>query len=175
MKHFWESERIYLRRMTHYDFGDVAEMLQDARVMYAWEYRFTEEDVFNWIEKNIVYYQKYSLGYFLICDKLTDEVLGQAALMPDNIANKECYEIGYILKYKNWHKGYAQEACKMLMDYAFGEMKLKEIILEIRPENTNSLKVAKTLGAEVCGSFYKNVRNKKMKHLILKISAPLNC
>lgn len=172
MKYFLESERIYLRKMTHDDFADVAEMLQDSSVMYAWEYSFTDKEVNNWIEKNLLYYQKYSLGYFLICDKSTNEVLGQAALMPDKIEDKDYYEIGYILKHGNWHKGYANESCKMLLDYAFDKLGLEEVIFEIRPENINSLRVAETLGAKVCGSFNKKVRDKIMKHLILKIGAP---
>ena len=39
--------------------------------------------------------------------------------MPDIIDGIEYYEIGYILKEKFWHKGYALEGAKAMINYAF--------------------------------------------------------
>ena len=97
------------------------------------------------------------------------EIIGQAALMQDIINEEKHFEVGYILKKKYWHKGFATEAAKALADYAFNTLKLKEIIFEIRPENIPSRKVAERLNAKICGDFIKNVRGKKMLHLIYKL------
>lgn len=137
--------------------------------MYAWEYNFSDEDVQNWIDKNLELYNKYNLGYFLMVDKISGNFLGQAALMPDIIDKQEYYEIGYILKKEYWHKGFAIESAKLLRDYAFNNLNLNEIIFEIRPENIASRKVAETLKASICGEFEKFVRGKKMLHLIYKL------
>lgn len=75
--------------------------------MYAWEYDFSDEDVQNWIDKNISLYKKYNLGFFLMLENTSQKVVGQAALMPDEIDGQQYYEIGYILKKEHWHKGYA--------------------------------------------------------------------
>jgi len=37
-----ETERLILRQMDLSDFKEIAEMLQDIRVMYAWEYAFSD-------------------------------------------------------------------------------------------------------------------------------------
>ena len=166
---FLETERLYLRRMTNDDFEEVKEMLFNPKVMYAWEYTFTEQDVKEWIKKNLDKYQKYSLGYFLVIDKTSNKVLGQAALMPDEIDSKTYYEIGYIFKPENWHKGYATECASALADYAFKTLGCYEVIFEIKPDNIPSIHVAERLGAKISGSFYKNVRGKDMKHLIFKL------
>ena len=166
---FLETERLYLRRMTNDDFDEVKEMLFNPKVMSAWEYTFTEQDVKDWIKKNLDKYQKYSLGYFLVLDKISTKVLGQAALMPDEIDGKNYYEIGYIFKPENWHKGYATECALALADYAFKTLGCNEVIFEIKPDNIQSIRVAEHLGAKISGSFYKNVRGKEMKHLIFKL------
>lgn len=166
---FLETERLYLRKMSDDDFADVAEMLLNPDVMYAWEYEFSSEDVFEWISKNENLYSQQNLGYFLVFDKIENKCLGQAALMQDKIDGITYYEIGYIFKSRYWHMGYAAEAARGLVDYAFNKLNLNEVIFEIRPENIPSRKVAERLGAELCGSFNKNVRNKVMEHLIYKI------
>ena len=170
-KIFLETNRIILRYMTKNDFGDLKMMLQNPKVMYAWEKAFNENEIHQWLDKNLKMYEKYDLGYFIIEDKNTGEITGQAALMPDSINNKKYYEIGYILKEEHWHKGYAAEAARVLAEYAFKDLKLEEIIFEIRPNNTKSRKVAEKMGAKICGTFTKTVFEKEMEHLIYALKA----
>lgn len=164
-----ESERLIFRRMSETDFSDIAEMLKNSNVMYAWESVFDDIDILQWIKKNREYYKKYGLGYFLAVDKQCGQVIGQIALMPDVIDGREYYEIGYILKEKFWHKGYALEGARAMIDYAFSVLKLSSVIFEIRPENFQSRKVAENCGAVVTGEFVKNVRGMNMKHLIYSL------
>ena len=166
---FTESSRLIFRRMSEADFSDVAEMLKNPNVMYAWEYVFDDVDVLGWIKKNREYYKKYGLGYFLAVDKTLNEVVGQIALMPDIIDGVEYYEIGYILKEKFRHLGYALEGAEAMINYAFNKLKLKNVIFEIRPENQPSIKIAKKCGAVVTGEFIKDVSGKNMKHLIFTL------
>lgn len=166
---FLSTERLNLRYIVQDDFGVLKTMLQDADVMYAWEYTFSDDDVQNWINKCTELYRKFNLGYFIAEDKLTGTIVGQAALMPDNINNKEYYEIGYIFKKEYWHNGYATECARALAEYAFKNLHLQGVIFEIRPSNIPSRKVAERLGAEVNGEFTKDVRGKKMLHLIYQL------
>lgn len=46
-----ETERLYLREMKQSDFDDLAEMLQNPNVMYAYEHDFTDEDVQIWLDR----------------------------------------------------------------------------------------------------------------------------
>ena len=54
-----ETERLILRRMDLSDFRDIAEMMQDIRVMYAWEYVFSDEEVREWIGRMCSRYEQY--------------------------------------------------------------------------------------------------------------------
>lgn len=166
---FIQTNRLYLRKMTMNDFGEIASMLKNPEVMYAWEYDFKDYDIENWILKNIALYEKCGLGYFLIVHKLTNAIMGQAALMPDEINGKNYYEIGYILKKEHWNKGFATECAKALLLYSNKNFPTCETIFEIRPNNKRSIKVAKKLGAKIVGSFTKTVNGKQMEHLIYKV------
>ena len=171
---FLETERLSLRYITQDDFEELKIILKDKDIMYAWEYDFTDNDVQKWIDKNLERYKKYNLGFFIMSENKSGNVIGQAALEPDTIVGKQYYEIGYILKKEYQHKGYATEVANALKEYAFNTLKLNEVIFEIRPNNLPSRKVAETLGAEICGEFIKNVRSKKMMHLIYKLSKSMD-
>ena len=55
------------------------------------------------------------------------------------------YHSTYI-KGQYWNQGYATEACKCLLDYAFRDLQFHRIIAEIVPHNAPSTHVAKSLG-----------------------------
>ena len=40
----FETERLYLRKITQDDLADLAEILQNPNVMYAYEHDFSEKD-----------------------------------------------------------------------------------------------------------------------------------
>lgn len=167
--YFIQTNRLYLRKMTMNDFEEIATMLKNPEVMYAWEYNFENCDIENWILKNLALYEKYGLGYFMVVHKSTNTIVGQAALMPDEINGKNYYEIGYILKKEHWNKGFATECAKALSLYSIKNFPNYETIFEIRPNNERSIKVAKRLGAKIVGSFNKTFNGKEMEHLIYKI------
>lgn len=167
--YFLESERLYFRKMSENDFDIISSMLKDPCVMYAWEHDFSDEDVKEWITTNLERYKSCGLGYFIISDKFSGHTVGQAALMPDKIDGKMYYEIGYILIKNYWGNGYATEAAGALLNYAKLNYPDNEYILEIRPENMKSIRVAERLNAKLSGEFIKHVRGKEMKHFIYKL------
>ena len=46
-----ETERLLLRELEQADFSDLAELLQDPEVVYAYEHCFTREDVQEWLDR----------------------------------------------------------------------------------------------------------------------------
>ncbi len=170
--YFLETERLIIQKMTLDDFDDIAQMLLNPMVMYAWEHRFTEKEVIEWICKNLHYYEEYGYAYFLALDKHTEQTVGQVALLQDTINGTNYHEIGYIIKKEYWGNGYAYEAAQGLIKYAFQKLNAPEVIAEIRPMNIWSINIAKKLGMKHFGEFNKNVRGKMMLHLIYKIENP---
>ena len=102
---FLETERLSLRYITQDDFEELKIILKDKDIMYAWEYDFTDNDVQKWIDKNLERYKKYNLGFFIMSENKSGNVIDQAALEPDTIEGKQYYEIGYILKKNTSTKG----------------------------------------------------------------------
>ncbi|SOE94627.1 Protein N-acetyltransferase, RimJ/RimL family [Burkholderia sp. D7] len=66
-------------------------------------------------------------------------------------------EIGYSLNPRYWHKGYATEAAKRLIDYLVSERNVREIFATSRPENLASIRVIEKLGMQQVDLYRKNV------------------
>lgn len=52
-----ETERLYLREMTQDDFASLCEILQDDKAMYAYEGAFDDQEVQEWLDRQIFRYQ----------------------------------------------------------------------------------------------------------------------
>ena len=161
-----ETKRLQLKKISFDNFNEIAEIMRGSNVQKIWGYYFSDCDVHQWIEKCQKFYEQYNTGYFLAEEKSTNKIVGQIGLMPDVINGTVHYEIGYILKEKYEHNGYATEGAAFMVDYALNKLQLEEVIFEIRPINQKSINIAKRLGAVQDGSFIKKVKNKYMEHLI---------
>lgn len=61
-----QTERLLLRKIKQTDFQDLAEILQNPKVMYAYEYDFSDNDVQIWLDRQIKRYEKYGFGLWAI-------------------------------------------------------------------------------------------------------------
>ena len=144
-----ETERLMLREMTQSDFDDLAEMLCDPEVMYAYERDFSDEDVRQWLDNQLSRYKKYGFGMWSVILKQSGNMIGQAGITMQPYKDGELHEIGYLFKKAFWHNGYATEAAHALKNYAFQTLKLDEIFSTIRTNNYPSIAVAKRNGMEL--------------------------
>jgi RimJ/RimL family protein N-acetyltransferase len=167
-----ETNRLFLRELCKNDFGDLCEILQDKDVMYAYEHSFSKEEVKNWYDKQIERYIENGFGLWAVIQKETKEFLGQCGLTIQKINGKEYLEIGYLLKKKHWHKGYAAEAALGCKKYAFEILKAEKVYSIIRDNNTASQNVAKRTGMEKTGEIIKHYYNMDMAHYIYETKAP---
>ena len=54
MEKILETERLVIRKLIYEDFDKLSEILKDIDVMYAWEHSFTDDEVKEWIDRNIL-------------------------------------------------------------------------------------------------------------------------
>ena len=54
-----ETRRLFLREMTENDWDDLCEILRDKDVMYAYEHAFSDKEVREWLDKQLIRYQEY--------------------------------------------------------------------------------------------------------------------
>lgn len=164
-----ETERLYLREMNHNDFGDLAEMLQNPKVMYAYEHDFSDNDVQEWLERQIERYKKYGFGLWAIVLKDTGEMIGQAGLTMQPYKNTEVLEIGYLLKESFWRLGYAREAAMGCKKYAFEKLNRDKACSIIKADNLASIRVAESIGMLKEDEFITQYYNGGMLHFLYSV------
>lgn len=162
----FESERLLFRKIVKSDFYHLCSILQDKEVMYAWEHEFTDEEVKNWIDKNLNRYSNEGYSYFAVIEKYTYRFIGVIGPLLEKIGVGEQIGIAYILNKRYWGKGFAVEGAKASMEYAFQHLGADKVIAQIRPNNLPSRKVAEKLGMTIEGEYMKQYKDKEMLHLV---------
>jgi len=142
-----ESSRIILKELDESDAPKLYEIYSNVEAMQYWdslphsnisETITAVENIKNaWHER-----QEITWGVFL---KSSQQLIGKCSVhswdKKHNIA-----QIGYIIDPRYWRNGFASEALKELIRYAFEKMKLKLIIAEIDPNNISSSAMLIKLG-----------------------------
>ena len=143
------TQRLRLRTLVMDDLDFVAAMLGHAEVMHHYPKQYTREESRQWIERQLVRYLTDGHGLWLVEDLATGEPLGQIGLIMQTVDGERIPEVGYLLHYPYWHRGFAVEAARGVRDYAYTEMDYPFVISLIRPRNTPSQAVAQKLGMKV--------------------------
>lgn len=164
-----ETKRLVLREMRQSDFQDLAEILQNPKVMYAYEHDFSDNDVQIWLNRQIERYKKYGFGLWAIILKETNEMIGQAGLTMQPYKNTEVLEIGYLLKGNFWYYGYAKEAACGCKKYAFEHLKKDKVYSVIKADNLPSIKVAESIGMNKEDEFITQYYNGDMLHFLYSV------
>lgn len=84
-------------------------------------------------------------GHWLVIDKMTGQVIGDAGFKGKPDANQEI-EIGYGLLERYWNKGYATETVKGLIEWAFETGKVEKVLAETEKDNIGSMRVLEKAG-----------------------------
>ena len=169
MDKIFGTARCIVRNLTLDDWHNLSEILQDEKAMYSYEHAFSDEEVTDWLAHQLERYENDGIGLWAIIDKNTDEFIGQAGLTMQDTPNGKEVEIGYLLKRKHWHKGYATEVAIACKEYAFIKLHLKRVTSIIRDSNLASQAVAKRVGMTKQGEFTKFYHNVTMPHYIFAI------
>lgn len=160
----FETERLYFREMNQEDFNSLCQILQDEDTMYAYEGAFSDNEVQEWLDKQIFRYQKWNFGLWAVILKETNKMIGQCGLTMQPWKDIEVLEIGYLFNKSYWNKGYATEAAKACKKYAFEVLKADEVCSIIRDTNTASQNVAVRNGMTVTDIWIKHYRGIDMPH-----------
>lgn len=161
-----ETNRLYLRQIQLDDYNAICAILQDIRVMYAWEHAFSDEEVSAWMNEAMMRYDRDGYSYWAVIEKDTNQLIGVTGLIAEQADNEKYVGIGYLYRQSSWKKGYAFEGASACVDYAFQTLHIDEVTAQIRPNNLSSCKVAEKLGMKIKKEFVKIYRGKEMKHFL---------
>lgn len=159
-----ETKRLCLREMNSSDFGSLCGILQDEKVMTAYEGAFSDAEVREWLDRQISRYRKYGFGLWAVILKETDEMIGQCGITMQPWKDGEVLEIGYLLGRAHWHRGYATEAAQACKKYAFETLNAEEVCSIIRDTNIASQRVAERNGMKRKDAWTKHYRGVDIPH-----------
>lgn len=170
MKKILETDRLFLREMKQSDFADLCEILQDEETMYAYEHAFSDEEAQEWLHKQLDRYKNDGFGLWAVILKSSGEFVGQCGITWQDVGGETVPEVGYLLKRKHWHKGYAAEAAIGCKNYAFDTLGFDRVYSIIRDNNYASQRVAERNGMTVVNKITKYYYGIDMPHLIYCVS-----
>ena len=159
-----ETARLRLRRMMPEDFHALCRVLQDPAAMTAYAHAFSDEEVWEWLERQRSRYEQYGFGLWAVILAETGEIIGQCGLTMQPWKDQQVLEIGYLLQRAYWHQGYATEAAAACQEYAFHTLDAEEVCSIIRDTNTTSQQVALRCGMTRSDSWIKHYRGIDMPH-----------
>ena len=160
MKLELHTERLLLTPLAPTDLDVALEMWTDPEVVeYVCDLMDRDtisKEMSHWIKRG----GNGCIGIWCISDRETGEKYGSAILLPMPIEEDDTdyslvvpdqmpdgdVEIGYFLKRSAWGHGFATEACRRLLQFAFEDTPLNEVVATFDVENVASKKVLKKAG-----------------------------
>ena len=81
---------------------------------------------------------------FLVVEKSTGQVIGRVGLW--NPEGWPGIELGWIIRRSHWDHGFATEASRAALEWAWQNVETDHIISVIQPDNVRSIRVAEKIG-----------------------------
>ncbi len=160
----FQTDRLFVRRISENDFADMCKILQCPVTMRFYEHAFSDDEVAAWLTGQLERYGRFGFGLWAVIRKADGLFIGQAGLTWQNVEGAEELEIGYLFNKDFWHRGYATEAAKGCMEYAFRILERPRVVSTIRDINLPSRAVAVRVGMKYEKTFIKRYYGMDMPH-----------
>lgn len=158
-----ETDRLILRPITLDDAEDLFEYASDPENTKNTFPTHQSLEESKWIIANL--FMRSPLGNFAIELKENGKMIGTCDLRINE--EDRSAELAYAINKKYWGNGYAPEAAKKLLDFAFNTLKVERIWAKYAAENGASGRVMEKIGMEkegvlrhtknLCGDFVDQV------------------
>lgn len=140
------TARLLLREFTFDDVPALEAVIGDPVAMQWYTAPFDRKGVEAWIKRNLDRYQHEGHGLWAMVLKSSGEMIGDCGCVLQEVEGKEEVEIAYHVRRDLWGNGYATEAARACMEYAFHRLGVTRVVSMIRPGNLNSRRVAEKNG-----------------------------
>lgn len=149
-----QSERLVTRKLVENDIETWVEFFGDSEAvefLYLPSLGLSSdlEYATHMIKKQLERYEDKRFGHQALIDKRTNEFIGLCGLLTQEVDGEKEIEVGYHIMKKYWGKGYATEAAKLFIDYAFENDLALSIVSVIDVDNIRSQRVAEKNGLTV--------------------------
>jgi len=166
--YIFTSERLGFRSWETTDVDMLFTINSDVDAMKFFPSTPSKTETRRFIERMQEQYKKNKFCYFPVEIITTKECIGFIGLLEQTYPTdfNPSIDIGWRIHPKFWRKGYATEGAKACLQYAFGQLHLKEIISVAPKINIPSIAVMKKIGMTKVKEFvhpklkdYQNLRD----------------
>lgn len=141
-KIIFESEKIIFIKLTSQLVNDYLNMVNDISVQKYISHKrktYTLDNELEWIKSKL----DENVIIFSIIEKNTNEFIGNIEIIK---INNNIGEIGFAITTKKQDNHFSQEAIKRFIDYAFNELNLNDLELNVYDFNTRGIKCYEKVG-----------------------------
>ncbi|WP_310829565.1 GNAT family N-acetyltransferase [Paenibacillus pedocola] len=156
------TERLLLRLFIPSDAAAVTALCNNYNIykntLYL-PYPYALKDALSWIEHHSANFNAGTSYEFAITDKVSGELYGAIALSSNQ--NFHNGELAYWIGEKFWGNGYATEAARAVLQFAFDEKKYHKVFARYFGSNPASGSVMRKIGMEQEGVLREHVRKEE--------------
>lgn len=146
---FFNTQRLAVRNFRPDDWKDLYEYLSQKEVL-----RYEPGSVSDEADcKSKAAERSESDDFLAVCLKATGKMIGHLYFARTEPSEFLTWELGYIFNPAFYGKGYATEACRGILDYAFEKLEAHRVIAMCSPENMPSWRLLERLSMRREGYF----------------------
>ncbi|MCA0910188.1 GNAT family N-acetyltransferase [Qipengyuania gaetbuli] len=144
-----ETDRLILRTIEESDAAEQYRLLNTPTVMARLGGPKELHEIEAKHAKAIQWYATRGFSFLMLVEKDTGELVGHAGIkLVDNplARNQGDHEIGWLIREDRWRRGYAEEAVRAILDWAFGRVGAPHVVALTSDLNVASWKLMEKLG-----------------------------
>ena len=144
-----ETDRLILRTIEESDAAEQYRLLNTPAVMARLGGPKELHEIEAKHAKAIEWYATRGFSFLMLVEKDTGELVGHAGIkLVDNplAKNQGDHEIGWLIREDRWRRGYAEEAVRAILDWAFGRVDAPQVVALTSDLNVASWKLMEKLG-----------------------------
>lgn len=166
----FEKDPFIFKKISLDDFDFLKSILQDEELMkLGWGKTYCDLEVKGWINKIIQQYDSYGYSYFIVEEADNKRILGIAGIIKTTINSTTSDEIAYIVKKDYQGLNYGTKIVHQIVDLAFDNFNLPQIVAQFIPENIASKKILEKNGFTYEFSYQRNQNGLLKDHLVYQL------
>jgi len=162
----FETERLILRKLTMDDLAGLHDILSDPESMKHYPKPFDLEKSKSWITWNIDNYAKHGFGLWAVILKRDNQFIGDCGITMQDVNGDTVPEIGYHINRRNTNNGFATEAARACIKYAFETLGFRKVYSCMKYTNTPSQRVAEKNGMKLVAESEDGINGKTRVYAI---------
>lgn len=150
-----QTERLLLRRYCAADLEPLVALNADPLVMECFPAPLTRAQTEALIERLETHFDAHGFGFWALEEKSSGAMLGFTGIQHVSFAADfaPAVEIGWRLGRSAWGQGYASEAARAALHYAFAQLQLDRVVSFTAVQNRRSRAVMERLGMQYLNDF----------------------